>query len=317
MKSVIIHADGRHINLAAAISPAIYEELEITRSPRINPVLRCGGCNGGIYIRHGSTRKDELFGAHHDAGNCAETLAIRKAAMSDEHKRMAEYHVAAARAEGLSADMEVTTSGRTRVDVVVDGRIGIEVQRSALTVRAAVDRTARSMTAGLESIAWCGLMRAQWTGKVPGYQWLDVDRVLREMPQPRSVRSRGLATFRAERGFYGRWIPKLEPLTVLVDDAVIRMAEGSIKAVIFGKHVWLIRTDGLALYEEMTGRRLAPYSPGHSVARTLAPSAVQACNRPPIPVVPAIKDVPSMACGRPGCRNSPGIFPCSDSCGAT
>jgi hypothetical protein len=50
---------------------------------------------------------------------------------------MAEYHAAAARAQGLNADFEVTTTGRTRVDVVIDGRIGVEVQWSDLTAGAA------------------------------------------------------------------------------------------------------------------------------------------------------------------------------------
>src|ERR1039457_2713523 len=105
MKSVIIHADGRHTNLAGAISPELYAELENTRSPRGNPVLWCGGCKGALYIRHGPLRRDVLFGAHHQAGSCLETLAIRKGApMSDEHKRQAEYHVLAAERAGHSAD---------------------------------------------------------------------------------------------------------------------------------------------------------------------------------------------------------------------
>jgi hypothetical protein len=86
MKSVIVHADGRRINLAGVINAELYEELEGTHSPRANPVLYCDGCNGSIYIRHGSARKSELFGAHHDARGCTETLAIRKSSpMSDEH----------------------------------------------------------------------------------------------------------------------------------------------------------------------------------------------------------------------------------------
>lgn len=281
MKSVIAFRDGRRVSLAGAIDPELYAELERTHSPRKDPVLFCGGCGGGIYLRHGIVRRDELFGAHHEAGDCAQTFTVCPSTMSDEHKRMAEYHVLAARAEGLDADMEIATSGRTRVDVVVDGRIGFEVQRSALTARAAVDRTARSIAAGLESVAWCGLMRAPWTGKVPGYQWLDVDRVLCEMPPRRSVRSRGLATFRAERGHLGRWEAQLEPLTVLVDDAVVRMADGSIRPVLFGKYARLVRADGIALYEEITGTQLTPFNPGRPITRALAPAAEVACIRPP------------------------------------
>jgi hypothetical protein len=202
--------------------------------------------------------------------------------MSDEHKRMAEYHAAAARTQGLNADFEVTTSGRTRVDVVIDGRIGIEVQWSDLTAGAAVRRTARSMKAGLESVAWCAgfYTKERWAGKVPGYQWLDNGQALREMPPSRSVRSRGLITFRSERSWQGGWTPVPEPLTALVDEAVVRMAEGSIKPVMVGRNVQLVRADGIKLYEEMTGLRLTPYTAGLAPARALSPSPEAPCERP-------------------------------------
>lgn len=81
MKSEITHADDRRIDLAGSVDPDTYAELERTRSPRLHPVLRCGGCGGGICIKHGIVRKDELFGAHHDAGNCRETLAMPSRAL--------------------------------------------------------------------------------------------------------------------------------------------------------------------------------------------------------------------------------------------
>jgi hypothetical protein len=80
-----------------------------------------GGCHPG------------LFGYHHYAGTCTETLIIRKSVMSDEHKREAEYHARAAERAGHVADFEVVTAGHTRVDVVVNGRVGFEIQRSALS----------------------------------------------------------------------------------------------------------------------------------------------------------------------------------------
>jgi len=58
MKSAIILADGRRVDLAASVDPATYAELEKTRSPRLHPALRCGGCGGGIYLQHGRVRKD-------------------------------------------------------------------------------------------------------------------------------------------------------------------------------------------------------------------------------------------------------------------
>lgn len=284
MKSVIVFRDGRRVNLATGVDTEMYAELEGTqgRGSRKEPLLFCGGCAGGVYVKHGSARRDELFGAHFDAGGCAEDLAIRKSAMSDEHKRMAEYHVAAAQAEGLDADMEVPTSGRTRVDVVVDGRIGVEVQLSKLTAGAAVRRTARSMAAGLELVAWCAEgASAAWRGKVPGYQWLDSWQLRAGLPRPRSVRSTGLYTVRAERSYGGRR-PVLEPLTVLVDEAVVRMAAGTIRPVTWGGSVLLMRADGIALFEELTGRSLALYQ-GHAPARELSPAAEALCARPRAP----------------------------------
>jgi hypothetical protein len=284
VKSLLIFADGRRVNLASAIDPETYAELEGTqgRGSQKAPLLFCGGCHGGVYVKHGSARRDELFGAHFDAGDCAETLAIRKSVMSDEHKRMAEYHVAAAQAEGLAADTEVPTSGRTRVDVVVDGRIGLEVQLSKLTAGAAVRRTGRSMAAGLELVAWCAERApAAWAGKVPGYQWIDNGQLLEGTPRPQSVKSRGLYTFRAEH-WAGRWTPMLEPLTLLVDEAVVRMAAGTIRPVMWGGNVQLMRVDGIALFEEMTGRKLAPFA-GIAPVRALSPAAETPCARPRIP----------------------------------
>lgn len=283
MKSVIVHADGRRIDLAGAISAELYEELEGTHSPRVNPKLYCGGCHGSIYIRHGSVRTAELFGAHHDAGNCAQRLAIHKAsAMSDEHKRMQEYHVAALTSSGHDAAIEVPTSGRTRVDVVADGRIGFEVQLSALTAGAAVDRTGRSMAAGLECVAWCAEKPSvAWRGKVPGYQWLDNAQFQAGMPRPRSVRCSGVASFRAEReGRPVRWVPVLDPQTALADEVIAWLADGSVRPVMYAKNVQLIKATGLTLYEELTGTRLAPFV-GRPPRRALGSAPPAECLRPP------------------------------------
>lgn len=300
MKSVIVHADGRRINLASGIDPELYAELEGTQGcgSRNNPLLFCGGCGGGVYIRHGTVRRDELFGTHYDRGGCPETLIVRKNVMSDEHKRMQEYTVRAANEGGFGADTEVRTTRGTRVDVVVDGRIGFEVQLSGLTAGAAVRRTARSMNAGLEAVTWIAEnTTAPWTGKVPGYQWLDNGQVLQGMPPPRSVRSRGLLTFRAERSWRGTWEARPEPLTVLVDEAVVRMAEGAIKPVIFSGNVHLVRADGIALYEETAGVRLTPYTAGRTASRTLTPTAEAVCARPAVEK--------SHRCEVPGCDDRP------------
>jgi hypothetical protein len=201
MKSVIIHADGRRIDLAGTVDPNTYAELENTRSPQQLPVLRCGGCGRGIYIKHGIVRKDELFGCHHFAGTCTETLIIRKSTMTDEHKREAEYHARAAERTGHVADLEVVTAGRTRVDVVVDGRVGFEIQRSALSKAAAVDRTVRSVRAGLGTVAWFTDRSTSplWTGHVPGYRTIVPVSVWQELPLPGTVIAAGLQIVEAVR----------------------------------------------------------------------------------------------------------------------
>ncbi len=173
------------------------------------------------------------------------------------------------------------------------------------------------MKAGLEAVAWCAGFYAKeaWAGKVPGYQWLDNGQTLREMPPPRSVRSRGLITFRSGRSWRGGGEPVPEPLTTLVDEAVVRVAEGSIKPVMVGRNVQLVRADGIRLYEEMTGLRLTPYTAGLAPARALSPSPEAPCERRAVraPAItaeperqavraPAITAEPeSGLCGEPSC----------------
>lgn len=295
MKSVIIHADGRHINLAGMVTPEVYAELENTRSPRDKPVLWCGGCKGPLYVRHGTRRKDTLFGAHHQAGTCPETLAIHKTApMSDEHKRQAEYHALAAERAGHSADFEVTTGTRTRVDVVIDSRIGIEVQRSAITKAAAAGRTARSVAAGLETVAWFTdrTSSPQWIGHVPGYRATVTAAAWMTLPPLGTVTVAGPRIAEAVQcGTRGpcphrqkpctRWVPWFDAWTgLLADDVVTGLAEGTIRPVILGKNVLLTNNRTIALYAELTGRKLAPYDPGQPKPRIPGPSPEQQCDRP-------------------------------------
>jgi hypothetical protein len=299
MKSVIIiHADGRHIDLAGTVDPDTYAELENTRSPHHRPVLRCGGCNGGVYLQHGRVRKDELFGYHHNAGTCTETLVVRKSVMSDEHKREAEYHARAAERAGHVADFEVVTAGHTRVDVVIDGRVGFEIQRSALGKAAAVDRTARSVRAGLGMVAWFTDRSTSppWTGHVPGYRTIVPVSVWQVLPLPGTVTAAGLQTVEAVRcgtrgpcphrhrscNLFIAWVEAWAGLHV--DDVVTGLAENQIRPVRVSKNVQLMSTDSIALYEELTGIRLG-YDPGAFKA-ALPPSGRVECALPPRPLPP-------------------------------
>ncbi len=298
MKAVIIHADGRRIDLAATVDPDTYAELENTPSPRNQPVLWCGNCGGGIHIKHGIVRKDELFGCHYHAGTCTETLVIRKSTMSDEHKREAEYHARAAERAGHVADFEVVTAGHTRVDVVVDGRVGFEIQRAAISKTAAVDRTARSVKAGLDAVAWFTDQSTSppWNGHVPGYRTLVPASAWQALPLPGTVGAAGLWAVEAVRcgtrrpcphrqRSCNRFVPWLGAWVGLhVDDVVTGMAEGAIKPVRIGKNVQLMSTDSIALYEELNGVRLS-YDPGPFKA-ALPPSGRVECALPPLRLPP-------------------------------
>lgn len=290
MKSEISHADGRRIDLAGSVDPATYAELEKTHSPRLHPVLCCGGCGGGVYLQHGRVRKDELFGYHHNAGTCTETLVVRKSAMSDEHKWLAEGHARAAERAGHAADLEVVTTGNTRVDVVVDGRVGFEIQRSALSKAAAADRTARSVKAGLGVVAWATDRAASppWTGHVPGYRTV-VRGALQALPLPGTVGAAGLQVIEAERSGT-RHVPRLAAWTGLhIDDVVTGLAEGVIRPVRLGKYVRLMSADSVTLYEELTGVHLQ-YDAGKPKSRALPPSAPQECDRAPVePPQPCVR----------------------------
>ena len=172
MKSVIAFADGRRVNLHGGVGPELFAELEaaIGRTPRGG--MRCGGCGGAIHIRHGWGNRRQLYGIHYEKSGCRDLAVRRSAPMSDEHRRQAEYHALAAQRAGLSADLEVPTTRGTRVDLVVDGRIGFEIQRSELSAAAAADRTARSVASGLGMVAWCSdrSVSPSWISRVPGYR---------------------------------------------------------------------------------------------------------------------------------------------------
>ena len=91
------------------------------------------------------------------------------------HERVQEYTARAAIDGGFHADTEVRATGRAVAGVVIGRRIGVGVQHSTLSADAAVRRTGRLVNAGLEAVAWVAEIRsAPWTGKVPGYQWLDL-----------------------------------------------------------------------------------------------------------------------------------------------
>jgi hypothetical protein len=326
VRSVIITADSRAIDLAGAVSPELYAELETTRSPRADPALSCGTCGGGLYLQHGRTQRDALFGYHHQADDCTVTFAVhRTAPMSDEHKRQAEYHAVAATRAGHTADLEVTTTGHTRVDVVVDGRYGIEVQRSALSKAAAVDRTARSVAAGLDVVTWfTGTPGSPpWAGHVPGYRTAARADGWAALPLPGSVTAAGLQVIEAARcgidgpcphprRACGGFTPRLAAWRgVHVDDVVTGLAEGTIRPVLYGRYVRLMPATSITLLGELTGTPPPAYDPGEPRARALRPAARAECARPAGPGL--LDPRPCALCGvaHASCRFTTGSLHCT------
>lgn len=160
--------------------------------------------------------------------------------------------------------------------MVIDGRIGIEVQRSALKKAAAVDRTARTIGAGLTSVTWFTDRDGHppWLGHVPSYRsTLSLDR-WKEMPALGTAAAAGLRMIEAVRcgtrticphqrsGSCGRFIAWPVAWNGLyVDNVVEGLAAGHIRPVRLGKQVQLLSTASIGLYEELTGTRLS-YSAG-------------------------------------------------------
>jgi hypothetical protein len=188
--------------------------------------------------------------------------------MTDEHKRECEYHALAAQAGGLTADCEVTTSRKTRVDVVVDGRLGFEIQHSEASIDAVRGRTARSVAAGLESVSWFTDRQQSpvWYGLVPSYG--TTMRSWDKLPRLGTVTAYGPRIVEAVACRYdtfsrcpdgkprpcGKWHPKDRNVSLLVDEVVTRMAAGDLVPARIGKYVRITDRASMALYEELTGK---------------------------------------------------------------
>lgn len=309
MRGEIRHKDSRVFDLAAGVTRGEYAELEESqgKSHAHDPLWFCGGCGGGLHVVHGRADRNRLFGYHFAADDSCKTLVISR--MTEEHKREIEHHVLVGESIGVSMATEVHISPRRRADVVADGRVLIEVQRSEETAGKAIGRARASFAGDIEQIAWCtdfpGHMDPKWIGKVPGYRLMQGPYDWsRETPPPRSVKVAGVSNVVSEPHPFKRgvWHPRLDAVAeTLVDDVMAGMVDGSIRAVVYGNYVRLITASGIALYEELTEAPLAPYGPGRVVAHALPPAGRIACLRPLPPgavaspvvrVVPVVPVVP-------------------------
>lgn len=236
------------------------------KTHRDKPVLFCeaGGQPEPVYLQ---IRKERIYASHFDGsacGNCAPSL------MSDEHKRQVEYVVRAADRAGHTVDTEVSLGTGSRPDVVVYGNdhIAIEVQRSHLTKREAIGRTARTMAAGLATSVWISDRdagnRPDWLNHVPSTAMNKLPWDI--VPPHGSATATSLRQIVQHRCTWpcpdtggrpcGGWHVRHEPWLGLTVDDVVEMApeRGIVPLDWFGKDVLLVPPKSAALYAGVTGR---------------------------------------------------------------
>lgn len=230
----------RNIEIDIADLPTwLYEELASLHGQcdPTDPVLRCLGNKEPMYVwRHQSGR---YFVRHYPGGTGEKHYHGALATMSDEHRRQAEYSRRAAENSGYSAQLEVSTGGHTRVDVGVfseSGNIGLEIQRSALTIPQAQSRARKSFTAGWTT-AWISDRENDpaWMDRVPSAR-LTTRGGWDEQVLPPNTANVVITTFHRKRDRSKRlgWRYEREPKTVLLDELAYLMPAGEIIPVVVG-----------------------------------------------------------------------------------
>jgi len=185
------------------------------------------------------------WAGHLDESECTAPKTSRS--ISDEHLRMQEFHVRAAETVGIEAATEVRISKARRADVVLtagDRRTSFEVQRSASSRPAAVERQRTSLAAGMAATTWCLEGLTDLEGHVP-FMRFDDHRWQESMPPyGRLTITGGVRRITAKRcrafvrcpitrsGDCGRYHPDSEPrLGVVAEDAIVQVATGLLVAV--------------------------------------------------------------------------------------
>lgn len=235
------------------------------------PVLFCeaSGRPEPVYLREVNGC---MYASHFDGTACANHSP---APMSDEHKRQVEYVVRAAANAGHAVETEVSLGTGARPDVVIRGRhaVAIEVQRSHLTRRAALTRTAKTIQAGIATSAW--ISDRDYPDRKPAWFWrvpsAGVNKELWDvLPPTRSATALGLREIYEVRCVWpdvqacpatkgrpcGGWHVGHRPWTGMTLDDVAEMApeRGIVPLDWFGKWTFLVSRRSRALYEGITGR---------------------------------------------------------------
>lgn len=196
--------------------------------------------------------------------------------VSDEHKRQVEYMQRAGQAVGFDVQTEVRLPTRVRPDAVIYGpkvQMGVEVQRSALSVAAAKTRTTKARRAGVQPV-WFSDSQSnpKWLGAVPGVR-MNPDTSWEAVPGHHSVmvvsgvrsivgrRCRNIPNGQCPRRRYGcnEWHPDHDPRPTLVDDLAELFPVGDLVPIQYrtfsGRELILVVTrNDKARYEAMVGR---------------------------------------------------------------
>jgi hypothetical protein len=101
-----------------------------------------------------------------------------------------------------------------------------------------------------------------------------------------------------------RVVPELAPVQLYVDDLVGRLADASVRPVVLGRQVRLMKDEGIAAWEELTGRALSSHVPGQPGSRGLTPSGESPCTRP-VPALLLARDRAGRGSPRPGVQGAP------------
>ncbi|MEI8082148.1 MAG: hypothetical protein WCI74_09925 [Actinomycetes bacterium] len=226
----------------ADLTRDLYDEIASLHGqiapPPADPVLTCLGNGQPMYVWRHPTRR--YFVRHYANGNTdghGGHGAI--STMSDEHRRQAEYSQRAAAAYGFDARLEVSTGNGTRVDVGVFadlGNVGLEIQRSQLTIPQAKHRTTRSFEAGFPT-AWVSDREEDpaWMDHVPTARLTSRGGWDVAVPEPNTAYV-SISTFTRERdhGKKSGWRYVREPKSVLLDELAYLMPAGDIVPVAVG-----------------------------------------------------------------------------------
>jgi hypothetical protein len=196
--------------------------------------------------------------------------------ISDEHRRQVDYVQRAGECAGFEVKREVALATRVRSDAVIYGshvQMGVEVQRSGLTVTAAKARTTKARHAGIEPV-WFSDSRSnpRWFGHVPGVV-MNPDVPWDRLPGQRSVTvvsgvrvlvpklCQDIRNGQCPRRRYGcsAWHPDHEPrLDTFVDDLAELVPAGELVPILYlplsgQEQVLIFSKPDKARYESIIG----------------------------------------------------------------